>query len=45
MTDKVKLIYNVSLFHYHFTWEKKLLMDLNNLQDFIKKLKKLAKLH
>ena len=33
MTDKIQLIYHISLFHYHFTWEKKLLMESNNLQE------------
>lgn len=32
MTDKIKLINNISLLHNYFSWEKKLLMKPNNLQ-------------
>lgn len=33
MTDKVKLIYHISLLQHHFSREKKFLMESYNLQD------------
>jgi hypothetical protein len=33
MTDKIKLIYHVPLFHNYFSWEKELLVKPNDLQE------------
>lgn len=33
MTDKIKLINHISLFHNYFSWEKKFLMEPDNLQE------------